>query len=302
MSDDLLEILSEMAEIECDVPLASMTTLRIGGPAKYVAYPDSTVALDALVRFLKERGIPYKVIGKGSNLLCSDDVFDGVVLRLDKFNDYYFIGNSLIAQAGCSIISLAYQAMKNGLSGLEFASGIPASVGGVTFMNAGAYRSSMSDVIDSVFVYRDGKFEWMSNEECGFDYRKSLFQKHPDWIVVAAKMILVPQDINEIRDLMDSRRERRMASQPLDKPSAGSVFRNPEEIPAWKLIEGIGYRGKRIGGAMVSDKHVNFIVNEDQATARDFLALVEDIKDRVEEKYQIRLHMEVERFNWPNRK
>ena len=298
MNSELLERMSEMAEIECDVPLSTMTTLRIGGPARFVAYPDSTVALDALIQMLDEEGIPHKVIGKGSNLLCSDDVYEGVSIRLDKFDDYYFIGSTLIAQAGCSIIALAYQAMKNGLSGLEFASGIPASVGGVTFMNAGAYRSSMSEVIDSVFVYRDGRFEWMTNEECGFAYRKSVFQSHPDWIVIAVKIRLKHQEVREIRDLMDSRRERRMSSQPLDKPSAGSVFRNPDEIPAWKLIEGIGYRGKRIGGAMVSDKHVNFIVNEDHATAADFLALVNEIKEKVDEQYQIRLHMEVERFNW----
>lgn len=302
MSNDLLELMNDIAEIECDVPLSTMTTLRIGGPARYVAYPDSTVALDALINLLKERNVPYKVIGKGSNLLCSDDVFEGVIIRLDKFDDYYFIGNDLIAQAGCSIIALSYQAMKNGLSGLEFASGIPASVGGVTFMNAGAYKSSMSDVIDQVFVYRDGKFEWMPCSECEFSYRKSIFQTHTDWIIIAARIHLVPKDVNEIRELMDSRRERRMSSQPLDKPSAGSVFRNPEEVPAWKLIEGIGYRGKRIGGAMVSEKHVNFIVNEDGASASDFLSLVDEIKERVEAQYQIRLHMEVERFNWPNRK
>lgn len=302
MRDELLEKMSQIAEIECDVPLSTMTTLRIGGPARYVAYPDSTLALDALFRIIRSASVPYKVIGKGSNLLCSDDPFDGVIIRLDKLDDYYFVGNTLIAQAGCSIIALAYQAMKNGLSGLEFASGIPASVGGVAFMNAGAYRSSMSDVIDSVFVYRDGRFEWIDNAACGFSYRKSIFQQNPDWIVVAVKIQLEDKDINEIRDLMDSRRERRMASQPLDKPSAGSVFRNPDLMPAWKLIEGIGYRGKRIGGALVSEKHVNFIVNEDHATAKDFLTLVDEIKQRVDEQYQIRLHMEVECFNWLNRK
>ena len=302
MNSDLFELMSEIADIEQDVPLSAMTTLRIGGPARYVAYPDSTVALDALIRLLSDNDIPYKVIGKGSNLLCSDDPYDGVIIRLDKFDDYYFIGTDLIAQAGCSIIALSYQAMKNGLSGLEFASGIPASVGGVTYMNAGAYRSSMSDVIDSVFVYRDRRFEWIPVEECGFSYRRSIFQEHHDWIVVAAKIRLEKKDIKEIRELMDSRRERRMASQPLDKPSAGSVFRNPDSVPAWKLIEGIGYRGKKCGGAMVSDKHVNFIVNEDGASAADFLELVNEIKEQVEKQYQIRLHMEVERFNWPSGK
>lgn len=298
MSNDLFEKMKRIAEVEQNVPLSSMTTLRIGGPARYVVYPDSTVALDALMRLLKAEKIPYKVIGKGSNLLCSDKPFDGAVIRLDKFDDYYFLGNDLIAQAGCSIISLSYQAMKQGLSGLEFVSGIPASVGGVTFMNAGAYRSSMCDVIDSVFVYRNERFEWISNEECEFAYRRSVFHSHPDWLIIAVKIHLNNAPVSEIRDLMDSRRERRMNSQPLDKPSAGSVFQNPEEMPAWQLIDGIGYRGYRIGGAMVSEKHVNFIVNEDHATAEDYLTLVNEIKRLVDEKYHIRLHMEVERFNW----
>lgn len=298
MNNDLYEKLKRIAEVECDVPLSSMTTLRIGGPARFVVYPDSMIALDALMRLLREEEVPFKVIGKGSNLLCSDKPFDGVVIRLDKFDDYYFLGNDLIAQAGCSIIALSYTAMKQGLSGMEFVSGIPASVGGVTFMNAGAYRSSMSDIIESVFVYRNERFEWISNEECCFTYRHSIFHDHPDWLIIAVKIHLNNAPIEEIRDLMESRRKRRMDSQPLDKPSAGSVFQNPQEMPAWQLIDGIGYRGHRIGGALVSNKHVNFIVNEDHATAEDFLTLVNEIKQLVEEKYHIRLHMEVERFNW----
>ncbi len=298
MNDELFEKLKRIAEVERDVPLSAMTTLRIGGPARFVAYPDSMVALDALMRLLKEESVPFKVIGKGSNLLCSDRVYEGVVIRLDKFDDFYFLGNDLIAQSGCSIIALSYQAMKQGLSGLEFASGIPASVGGVTFMNAGAYKRSMSDVIDSVFVYRDEKFEWISNQECEFSYRHSIFHSHPDWLIIAVRIHLESAPVSEIRDLMDSRRKRRMDSQPLDKASAGSVFQNPAEMPAWQLIDGIGYRGYRVGGAMVSEKHVNFIVNEDHATAEDFLTLVNEIKRLVKERYDISLHMEVERFNW----
>lgn len=255
--ETMLEQLKKVAAVETGVPLSSMTTLRIGGKAKYVAYPDDSVSLDSLIRIIRKNHLPFKLIGKGSNLLCSDKDYDGVIIRLEKFNDFYIVDTSVVAQAGCSIIAVAYAAMKAGLSGLEFASGIPGSVGGVTFMNAGAYRSSMSDVIDSVFVYRDGKFEWVPKGECGFGYRTSVFQSHPDWIVIAIRLNLEKRDPDEIRALMDSRRERRMASQPLDRPSAGSVFRNPADVPAWKLIEGIGYRGHRIGDAQVSEKHVN---------------------------------------------
>ncbi|MCI6746108.1 MAG: UDP-N-acetylmuramate dehydrogenase [Anaerolactibacter massiliensis] len=296
--ETMLEQLKKVAAVETGVPLSSMTTLRIGGKAKYVAYPDDSVSLDSLIRIIRKNHLQFKLIGKGSNLLCSDKDYDGVIIRLEKFNDFYIVDTSVVAQAGCSIIAVAYAAMKAGLSGLEFASGIPGSVGGVTFMNAGAYRSSMSDVIDSVFVYRDGKFEWVPKGECGFGYRTSVFQSHPDWIVIAIRLNLEKRDPDEIRALMDSRRERRMASQPLDRPSAGSVFRNPADVPAWKLIEGIGYRGHRIGDAQVSEKHVNFIVNDGHARAEDFLALTEEIQKLVKEKYGISLHMEVEKFNW----
>ncbi len=296
---DLYKELEALAEVEENIPLSKMTTLRIGGVARYVVYPENTLSLQGVMNKLNQYHIPYKVIGKGSNLLCSDEPFDGVIIRLDRYLcNAYFDNEHLVAEAGCSIIALSYEAMKNELSGLEFASGIPGTVGGVTFMNAGAYKSSMADVIDSVSVYRDGKIEWIQNADCGFSYRTSIFQKHPDWIILAVKMTLKKGDQKEIRELMDSRRERRMNSQPLDKHSAGSIFRNPEEIPAWKLIEGAGFRGKRIGDAVVSEKHVNFIVNENHASAKDFITLVTDVQKAVKDKYDIDLYMEVEKFNW----
>ncbi|MBP3891738.1 MAG: UDP-N-acetylmuramate dehydrogenase [Solobacterium sp.] len=296
---DLRHELEKYADVVCDVPLSKLTTLRIGGIARYVVYPENLLSLEGILKTVEAYHLPYKLIGKGSNLLCSDEVFEGVIIRLDKhFNQFYIDGTTLVAEAGCSIITLSVEAMRNGLSGLEFASGIPATVGGVTFMNAGAYKSAMSEVIESVSVLRDGKMEWISNEECEFAYRSSIFQKHPDWIILGVRLQLKEGDKEEIRQLMESRKERRMASQPLDKASAGSIFRNPEEVPAWELIEGIGYRGKRIGGAQVSEKHVNFIVNEDHASAKDFLQLIEEIQAKVKEKYQIDLVMEVEKFNW----
>ena len=296
---DLYKELEALAEVEENIPLSKMTTLRIGGVARYVVYPENTLSLQGVMNKLNQNHIPYKVIGKGSNLLCSDEPYDGVIIRLDRYLcNAYFDNEHLVAEAGCSIIALSYEAMKNELSGLEFASGIPGTVGGVTFMNAGAYKSSMADVIDSVSVYRDGKIEWIQNADCGFSYRTSIFQKHPDWIILAVKMTLKKGDQKEIRELMDSRRERRMNSQPLDKHSAGSIFRNPEEIPAWKLIEGAGFRGKRIGDAVVSEKHVNFIVNENHASAKDFITLVTDVQKAVKDKYDIDLYMEVEKFNW----
>lgn len=297
--DDIFNKMSTICLCEKNMPLSAMTTLRIGGYTKYVAYPDSDIALDALLRFIHENHLSYKMIGKGSDLLCSDADYDGVVIRLDRhFNTAYFTDNKVTVQAGCSIIALAIQAMKNELSGLEWASGIPGTVGGAVFMNAGAYKSSMQDIVEEVFVYRNGKLEWISKEACEFSYRSSIFQKHTDWIVLAARLNLQRSDSHEIEMLMRKRKERRIATQPLEYPSCGSVFRNPEGCNAWELIDGIGYRGKRKGDVIVSEKHCNFIVNAGHAKADDYICLVREIQKKVKEKYNIELVTEMEMFNW----
>ena len=291
--------LAQYGEVQENVPLSTMTTLRIGGKARIVVYPKNILALTQVIREIKEANASFKVIGKGSNLLCSDDDYDGVVIRLDRtFTEHYFDHDICYAEAGCSIIALAYEAMKNSLSGLEFASGIPATVGGVTFMNAGAYKSNMADVIQEVFVYRDGELSWMDAKDCEFGYRTSIFHTHRNWIILAVKIKLQKGNEEDIRELMESRRERRMASQPLQMPSAGSVFRNPESRPAWQYIEEIGYRGKCVGNACVSEKHVNFIVNQGGASAQDFDQLVKDIQEKVMNQFGVELIMEVEKFNW----
>lgn len=295
---ELYEELSAISTTERDVPLKKMTTLRVGGEAAYVVYPENEMSLDAIMRIIRKNSIPFKVIGKGSNLLCGDGRYEGVIIRLDRhFTDFFFDGEYVTVQAGCSIIALAQEAAKRGLSGLEFASGIPATVGGTVFMNAGAYKASMSDVVEEVFVYRDGSLCWMENDSFEYAYRTSIFQKHPDWIITAVRLKLKQGDPDEIRQLMENRRERRFATQPLNYPSCGSVFRNPEGMNSWKLIDEIGYRGHVHGGACVSQKHPNFIVNLGNATALDYLQLVEEIQDRIEEKFGIRLITEMEKFN-----
>ncbi len=295
----LFERLANYGTIEKNKSLAKMTTLRIGGKARLVIYPETDISIDPIIKLLNEYNFPYKVIGKGSDLLCSDDDYDGAIIRLDKhFNNAYFEDNEIIAQGGVSIISLSNDAMKKGLSGLEFASGIPGTLGGSIYMNAGAYKSCIADILSEVFVYHDGTFSWMKKEDCDFNYRSSIFQKHPDWIILGAKLVLQKGKKNEIAKLMEDRRERRMKTQPLDSPSCGSVFRNPENYNAWELIEGIGYRGKQIGGAKVSEKHCNFILNVDNASAKDYMKLVKDIQKKVKQKYDIDLYTEMEMFNW----
>ena len=183
---------------------------------------------------------------------------------------------------------------------MEFASGIPGSIGGALYMNAGAYKSDMSKIVKEVNVLKDGSLVWMSKEECQYQYRRSIFQEHRDWTILAAKFALTPANGEEIRDLMDSRRERRLKTQPLDMPSAGSVFRNPEEKPAWQVIDELGLRGHQIGGAQISKKHSNFIVTVSKdAQAQDIDDLIQLVKQRAKETFGIEMKTEVEYMNWP---
>ncbi len=297
--DKILKRLEQYCSIEYDKSFKNLTTFKIGGIAKYVIYPNDEFSLKSILDILNENNISFKVFGHGSNLLCSDDVYDGFIIKLTrKMSNFYFADNELIAQAGCSIISLAYKASEKSLSGLEFASGIPGTLGGCIFMNAGAYNSSMSDFIDSVKVLINNEIIWLTNEQCQFGYRSSIFLKNPDWIILEAKLKLNKGNVIEIKKLMKNRQKRRLESQPLNYPSAGSTFRNIGDIFAWKLIDEIGFRGKCIGGAAVSEKHTNFIINKGNAKASDVIELSNQIIDIIKEKYGIDMIMEVEKFSW----
>lgn len=296
------ELLNKILE-NCDVlenePLSNHTTFKVGGNARYFVYPRNEMELMKIMKNCKSHDIPYKMIGKGSNLLVSDDDFDGVMIGLDRyFNEVVFDKNSVSVYAGQSIIFLAHEAMKRGLSGLEFACGIPGTVGGACFMNAGAYKCEIKDILDCLWVLKGEEIVCMKPEDCEFGYRTSIFKKNPDWIILGARFHLVEKEASEIKKLMDSRRARRMESQPLDKPSAGSIFQNPAEQPAWLYIQEAGLRGKCVNGAMVSNKHANFIVNEDHAKASDILNLIRLVQDTVYEKFNVELKTEVECFNW----
>ena len=296
---DWTKQLSELCDVLENEPMSKHTTYRVGGKARYFVYPKNEVALMRVLQLAKTHQVETKVVGKGSNLLVSDDDFDGIIISLDRyFNEVMFDGNTVSAYAGQSIIYVAYEAMKRGLSGLEFASGIPGTVGGACYMNAGAYKSELKDVIDAVWVLKDNKCVWMDPSECEFGYRMSIFKKQPEWIVLAVRFNLTPKDPIEIKEVMDNRRQRRLDTQPLDKPNAGSVFKNPEGNFAWKLIDECELRGKSVNGAKVSEKHSNFIINDNQATAQDILDLIELIQDTVYEKCQVSLKTEVECFNW----
>lgn len=297
----LLEKLEVYGKVLQNESMKKHTTYRIGGTVDYYIYPKNELALMRILQLLKEEQVPYHVLGRGSNLLCSDNHFHGAIINLDRtLNDFFFEKEGLLlAQAGCSIINLSIEAMKNSLSGLEFASGIPGSLGGALYMNAGAYKSDIASILKGVYILRDGKIEWVEKENLDYGYRHSLFQNHKDWIILGGCFQLKEGNRKEIEDLMASRRQRRMESQPLDMPCAGSVFRNPEAMPAWKLVESLGLRGHKIGGAQVSLKHSNFIVNADQtATCQDVLDLISLIQTKAKEVYDIDLITEVERLIW----
>lgn len=294
---ETVNFLSSHGDLRLDASFKDITTIKMGGKIKYLVSPFDLNRLKLIVTYLKEEMIPFKVFGRGSNMICGSGDYDGCIIRLDHINHYHFDEGMVCVEAGMMVPRLANVLSSQGLSGLEFASGIPGTIGGLVYMNAGAYKRSMMDIVDSVLVLIDGELKWLSNEEVRFSYRHSIFHDHNDWVIVAAKLHLVKDDPEKIRELMANRLSRRRATQPLDKPSAGSCFKNPDNDFAWRLIEGIGFRGYRYNGIMVSDKHPNFIVNNGGGNAEDFVATANLIQARVKNQYDVDLKMEVEIFN-----
>ena len=274
-----------------------LTTLKMGGHIKHFVVVNSIDDLKEVVAFMKTNKIAFKVLGNGSNLVCGESEFDGVVISLKKLNSYEINNDEVYVEAGHMAPALSNILAKQGLSCLEFASGIPGTIGGLVYMNAGAYKASMADIVNEVLILKDDELLWFGNDDMNFSYRHSILHDHPRWVVVAAKLKLKRKPSAEIEDLMADRLARRKMSQPLDKASAGSCFRNPDDGYAWKLIDGIGYRGYHINDVYVSDKHSNFIINDGNGKADEYLQIAYEIQDKVKEKYNIKLVMEVEKFN-----
>lgn len=292
----LLERFGVLREKE---PLRNHTSYRIGGEADYFLEVHDLDSLKELIQVLDQNHTEWLVLGNGSNVLIGDEPYHGVVISLRRgFDSFLFAGDILDCQAGCSMIALSNEALDRSLSGLEFASGIPGSIGGGIYMNAGAYRSDLSRLIVDVTILKDGEILTLPAEELDFTYRHSIFQSHKDWIILSARLRLEPGSKSQIRALMDSRKQRRLASQPVSKPSAGSVFRNPEGMNAWQIVDALGYRGKAVGQARVSPVHSNFIVNEGSASARDVDCLIRMIQKDALEVFGVQLITEVERINW----
>lgn len=280
-------------EVKIREPMKRHTSFRAGGPADWYVAPENADELTAVCRACRKAGSRFYVIGNGSNLLVSDEGFCGVIISTEKFGKLEVSGKSLKAGAGVLLSKAASAALKAGLSGLEFAAGIPGSIGGAVVMNAGAYGSEMKDVLKSATVLDpDGNVLTLDTKELGLGYRTSIVPKK-GYVVLEALFSLEFENTEIIRQKMEELAGKRKEKQPLEYPSAGSTFKRPEGYFAGRLIEDAGLKGFCVGGAAVSEKHAGFVINKDNATASDIYRLCEEVKRRVKEYSGVTLEMEV---------
>ena len=280
------------AKIYFDEPMNKRTALGVGGKAAYFAEVDSLYGLNLLINLVKEHGRKYKILGNGTNVLVSDNGFDGMIISMRKLSDVFFKRDEIRAMAGANLEKLIRFALDNRLSGLEALTGIPATVGGAVVMNAGAFGHNISDNITTVETLYQGKIKVYDKFDCKFGYRKSRFTKNGE-IVISACFKLKEVDREIIANNLKSFQEVRNAIQPMGK-SCGSVFKNPKPRTAGELIDKAGLKGFTVGGATVSVKHGNFITTKSRATANDVYTLIKIIKDKINNEFGILLEEEVE--------
>lgn len=297
MMQKLIEALREAAGAQCILEQESMkkhTTFRIGGPADIFAVPDTIEKAAKIIGICREQKVPFYVIGNGSNLLVSDQGYRGVVVQVYKnLSAIEIKGDIITAQAGAMLSVIAKKAMAASLTGFEFASGIPGTVGGAAVMNAGAYGGEMKQVLTEVTVLtQEGELRRIPSEELKLGYRYSVIPEK-GWIVLEAKLKLHRGDYDMIKARMDELKEKRVEKQPLELPSAGSTFKRPEGYFAGKLIMDAGLRGFSVGGAQVSEKHCGFVVNTGEATAKDVRDLIREVSRQVKTKFGVELEPEV---------
>ncbi|MBP3462071.1 MAG: UDP-N-acetylmuramate dehydrogenase [Tyzzerella sp.] len=290
---DKLKTIVSADAILVNEPMSKHTTFRIGGNADVFVSPEVSQVSD-LIALAKEYEVPVTVIGNGSNLLVGDKGIRGLVLSFGKEAEAIHLeGNRMTVAAGTILAKAAAEAAKNSLAGLEFAAGIPGSLGGAIVMNAGAYGGEMKDVVISAKVLTPaGEIKELSNEELELSYRHSCIPEK-DYIVLEATLELEPAEESAIREKMADFKNRRVEKQPLEYPSAGSTFKRPEGYFAGKLIQDANLRGYQVGGAQVSEKHCGFVINKGNATAADVLQLIQDVKRIVYDTFQVELEPEV---------
>ncbi|TYR82636.1 UDP-N-acetylmuramate dehydrogenase [Priestia megaterium] len=294
LAKELVE--AKIGKVRENEPLAKHTTMKIGGPADILVEPSSVEDLKLTMDIIRKHGVKWRAIGRGSNLLVSDKGIEGVVIKLGAGLDELKIdGEMVTVGGGYPSIKLATVITKQGLSGLEFSSGIPGSVGGAVYMNAGAHGSDMSQVVEKAYVlFEDGTLEWLTNEQLQFSYRHSILQNERPGVCVEVVLRLKKGTRDDIVAVMQKNKDYRRETQPWNYPCAGSIFRNPLPNYAGDLIEKSGLKGYSIGGAQISEQHANFIVNTGTATASDVLQLIEHVKKTIKEKFGVDIHTEVE--------
>ncbi len=287
-------LVADERDLLIEEPLKKWTTWRVGGPAEYLVFPRDVQQVVGVIKVARENQIPIVILGNGSNVLVKDHGIRGLVINTAKLKKVEVSGINITAESGVSMPYLANVALKNSLTGLEFSVGIPASFGGAILMNAGAWGKSIGELIKEVrIVDFEGNIRTLEKGEIEFKYRKSSFQKDFKAIIVGGTIELTKGDAEKIKNLMTLHQQNRLEKQPLKLPNAGSVFKNPEGYAAGYLIESVGLKGFRVGGAKISDKHANFIVNSGEAKAEDILKLMEEVIRTVEDIYGIHLEPEV---------
>ena len=293
LSEELRRVCPEL-ELRSEEPMARHTTFRVGGPAKLMALPREKKEIKAAVRAAAALGVTPFFLGNGSNLLVADEGYDGFVIKTGGLDQVREVNRRLRAESGIPLSRLAMAALGRGLTGLEFAHGIPGSLGGAVVMNAGAYGGEMVQVLSAVtYLDETGEEHTVPAEECCLSYRHSMFTDHPEWLVLGAEMELEQGDAEEIRAKMEDLAQRRKSKQPLEYPSAGSTFKRPAGHFAAALIEQCGLKGLTVGGAQVSEKHAGFVINRGGATCADILKLTDKIKETVLRETGVALELEV---------
>ena len=292
--------LNKYGETFENIDLTNYNTYKITTSAKYLVKPYNVDNLINLIKYLRSNNIKYFILGGGSNIILSSKYFDGVIIKLDNLNEVEVSGTLVKVGAGVMLNKFSMDMINMNLKGLEWSTGIPGTIGGSIVSNAGAYTKEMSDFIKEVYALdKDLNFVTLSKDEIKYSYRSTIFKETKEYIVVGATLILHEGTREASMELVNDRLNRRMASQPLEFPSAGSVFRNPDlDHPAGKLIEDAGLKNAHINDAYVSEKHANFILNMGKATSDDIIKLINKVKIKVLETYNIELKLEQEIINW----
>lgn len=277
-----------------DEPMKRHTTFRIGGPADFFLLPSTVDEVRGILEICREEELPYFILGNGSNLLVSDKGYRGVIIQLYRnFSNISVEGNEICASSGALLSQIAAAARNASLTGFEFAGGIPGTLGGAVFMNAGAYGGELKDVLkEAVVMTEQGEILTLPVEKLDMGYRTSRIKK-AGYLVLEARLVLEQGDMDKIRDITKDLTEKRVSKQPLEYPSAGSTFKRPEGYFAGKLIMDAGLRGYQVGDAQVSEKHCGFVINKGNATAADVLTLIENVREKVQEQFGVTLEPEV---------